>query len=67
VREAARRDKRARFTALLHRVTVDLLRDSFSALKRQAAPGVDGLTWPEYEDGLDDRLGDLHRRVHTGT
>ena len=67
VREAARRDKRARFTALLHHVTVDLLRDSFYALKQQAAPGVDGLTWPEYEDGLDDRLVDLHRRVHTGT
>src|SRR6516165_4638225 len=67
VREAARKDKRARFTALLHHVTVDLLRDSFYALKRQAAPGVDGLTWPEYEDGLDDRLVDLHRRVHTGT
>src|SRR5262245_34676878 len=67
VREAARKDKRARFTALLHHVTVDLLRDSFFALKRQAAPGVDGLTWPEYEDGLDDRLVDLHRRVHTGT
>src|SRR4029079_1642110 len=67
VREAAGRDKRARFTALLHHVTVDLLRDSFYALKRQAAPGVDGLTWPEYEDGLGDRLVDLHRRVHTGT
>jgi RNA-directed DNA polymerase len=67
VREAARQDKRARFTALLHHVTVDLLRDSFFALKRQAAPGVDGVTWQEYEDGLDDRLVDLHRRVHTGT
>jgi retron-type reverse transcriptase len=67
VREAARKDKRARFTALLHHVTVALLRDSFYALKRQAAPGVDGVTWQEYEDGLDDRLVDLHRRVHTGT
>lgn len=67
VREAARKDKRAQFTALLHHVTVDLLRDSFYALKRQAVPGVDGLTWPEYEDGLDDHLVDLHRRVHTGT
>jgi len=67
VREAARRDKRARFTALLHHVTVDLLRDSFYALKRQAAPGVDGVTWQEYEDGLEDRLVDLHRRVQTGT
>src|SRR6516165_6270149 len=67
VREAARRDKRARFTALLHHVTVDLLRDSFYALKRQAAPGVDGVTWQEYEDGLEDRLVGLHRRVQTGT
>src|SRR5215472_9387361 len=58
---------RARFTALLHHVTVDLLRDSFYALKREAAPGVDGVTWSEYEDGLEDRLADLHRRVHTGT
>src|SRR6516164_9072626 len=66
VREAARRDKRARFTALLHHVTVDLLRDSFYALKREAAPGVDGVTWQEYEGGLNDRLVDLHRRVHTG-
>src|SRR5262245_49868002 len=67
VREAARKEKRARFTSLLHHVTVDLLRDSFYALKRQAAPGVDGVTGQEYEDGLDDRLVDLHRRVHTGT
>jgi group II intron reverse transcriptase/maturase len=67
VREAARQDKRARFTTLLHHVTVDLLRDSFYALKRLAAPGVDGMTWPEYEDGLEGRLADLHRRVHTGT
>ena len=44
VREVARRDRRARFTALLHHVTVDLLRESFYALKRHAAPGIDGLT-----------------------
>ena len=67
VREVARKDKRARFTALLHHVTVDLLRDSFYALKRQAAPGVDGVTWQQYEVGLEDRLADLHRRVHAGT
>jgi group II intron reverse transcriptase/maturase len=67
VREVARRDKRARFTALLHHVTVDLLRDSFFALKRDAAPGVDGLTWRQYEVNLEDRLPDLHRRVHQGT
>src|SRR5262249_13210250 len=63
---AARKDKRARFTTLLHHVTVELLQDSFYALQRQAAPGVDGLTWQEYEDGLDDRLADLHRRGHPG-
>ena len=67
VREVARRDRRARFTALLHHVTVDLLRESFYALKRQAAPGVDGVTWQQYEVGLEDRLRDLHRRVHPGT
>jgi retron-type reverse transcriptase len=66
VREAARKEKRARFTTLLHHVTVELLHDSFYALQRQAAPGVDGLTWQEYEDGLGDRLVGLQRRVHTG-
>jgi group II intron reverse transcriptase/maturase len=64
---AARQDKRARFTALLHHVTVDLLRDGFSALKRQAAPGVDGVTWHQYEVDLEARLLDLHQRVHRGT
>jgi group II intron reverse transcriptase/maturase len=67
VRVAARRDRRARFTALLHHVTVDLLRESFYALKRRAAPGVDGLTWEQYEADLEERLPDLHRRVHLGT
>ena len=67
VREAARRDKRARFTALLHHVTTKLLRNSFHALKRDAAPGVDGVTWQEYETDLDEKLVDLHRRIHQGT
>ena len=67
VRIAARRDKRARFTALLHHVTLDHLRDSFYALKRNAVPGVDGVTWQQYEADLETRLGDLHRRVHMGT
>ena len=53
VREAASRDKRARFTALLHHVTTKLLRGSFYALKRDAAPGVDGVTWQEYETDLE--------------
>ena len=66
VRERARRNKQERFTALLHHVTADLLRESFYALKRKAAPGVDGVTWQEYATGLEDRLKDLHGRVHRG-
>jgi RNA-directed DNA polymerase len=66
VREAAKKDKRSQFTALLHHVSVPLLLDSFYALKREAAPGVDGMTWKEYETGLDKRLEDLHSRVHQG-
>lgn len=66
VREVARRDRRARFTCLLHHVTVDLLRASFYGLQRQAAPGVDGVTWAQYEVELEDRLRNLHERVHRG-
>jgi RNA-directed DNA polymerase len=67
VREAARRDKRTRFTALLHHVTTQRLRDSYYTLKREAAPGVDGVTWQEYGTDLDEKLADLHRRIHRGT
>jgi group II intron reverse transcriptase/maturase len=66
VQQTARARKQERFTALLHHLTVNLLRDSFYALKRQAAPGVDGMTWQEYETGLEGRLADLHSRVHRG-
>ena len=66
VRKAARDNKETKFTALLHHLTVDLLRESFYSLKRKAAPGVDGVTWKEYEDGLEGRLIDLHDRVHRG-
>ncbi len=66
VRQAARQRKKERFTALLHHVTVDLLREAFYALKRKAAPGVDGLRWQDYEAGLEDNLRDLHTRVHRG-
>jgi RNA-directed DNA polymerase len=66
VRQAASVGKQERFTALLHHVTLNLLRDSFYALKRQAAPGVDGVTWQKYEAGLEDHLSDLHSRVHRG-
>ena len=66
VRKAAKENKEMKFTALLHHLTVDLLRESFYSLKRKAAPGVDGVTWQEYEDGLEDRLTDLQGRVHRG-
>jgi RNA-directed DNA polymerase len=66
VREVARQDRRARFTALLHHITVDVLEASFDSLKRTAAPGVDGVTWQQYEENLVGRLTDLHRRIHTG-
>src|SRR5450759_4426758 len=66
VRKAARDNKEMKFTALLHHLTVGLLRESFYSLKRKAAPGVDGVTWQEYENGLEDRLTDLHGRVHRG-
>ena len=66
VRQAAKERRQERFTALLHHLSAGLLRDSFYALKRQAAPGVDGVTWKEYETGLEDRIADLHSRVHRG-
>jgi group II intron reverse transcriptase/maturase len=67
VREVARKEKRTRFTALLHHVTIDLLRESYRGLKRDAAPGVDGVTWTEYETGLEGRLAALHSRIQRGT
>jgi RNA-directed DNA polymerase len=66
VREAACRDKKQKFTALLHHVTAGLLRDSYDSLKRTAAPGVDGMMWQQYGEGLEVRLQDLHDRIHWG-
>lgn len=66
VREAAKRDSKQQFTNLLHHVTVDLLRDSYFALKRNAAAGIDGVTWLEYGEGLEERLPELHDRIQSG-
>jgi RNA-directed DNA polymerase len=66
VREAARQRKKERFTALLHHINPDTLRMAFYALKRKAAPGVDGVTWADYEAELEPRLEDLAGRVHRG-
>ncbi len=66
VRQAARRNKEAKFTALFHHVTQESLRTSFMALSRDAAPGVDGVTWEQYEQDLEENLEDLHGRLQRG-
>ena len=66
IREAARDNKGERFTSLLHHVDVALLEQAYHWLRRDAAPGVDGMTWAEYGEGLQKRLSDLHARVHRG-
>jgi group II intron reverse transcriptase/maturase len=66
VRQAARQRKKEKFTALLHHVSVDTLREAFYALKRKAASGVDGVTWEDYEVDLEPRLADLQGRVQRG-
>src|SRR5947207_374855 len=66
VRKAARQRKKEQFTSLLHHMNVDLLRTAFYALKRKAAPGVDGMMWADYEADLEPRLEDLQGRVHRG-
>ena len=66
VRQAAKARKKERFTALLHHVSVDLLKDAYFWLKRNAAPGVDGVTWQEYAQDLEANIVDLHARIHRG-
>jgi RNA-directed DNA polymerase len=66
VRQAARQRKKERFTALFHHLTPEMLRAAFFALKRDAAPGIDGMTWQDYEVGLDPRIEDLCDRVRRG-
>lgn len=66
IRQAARQRRKERFTNLLHHVSVAQLREAFYALRRDAAPGVDGLAWRDYEADLEPRLEALHDRVHRG-
>src|SRR5262245_20874631 len=66
IRNAARQRKEERFTSLTHHISIAMLRMAFFALRRDAAPGVDGLTWQAYEADLDRNLTDLHSRVHRG-
>lgn len=67
VREAAQRDQKMRFNNLLNHVTLELLTASFFDLKKQAAPGIDGVTWAEYSEEYEAKIVDLHSRVHQGT
>jgi len=66
VREVARQDRQARFTALLHHVDLDRLEAAYRAIRPQAASGVDGVTWGAYGQDLETNLGNLLERVHTG-
>ncbi|MGB8527024.1 MAG: reverse transcriptase domain-containing protein [Rhodoplanes sp.] len=66
IRQTARERKKERFTALFHHLSMAMLRTAFFALKRDAAPGIDGLTWRAYEADLDRRIEDLHGRLHRG-
>src|SRR5439155_14413543 len=67
VRQAARQSKSVRFTALLHHIAVDLLKRSYLSLERDSAPGIDGVTWQSYGENLEEKLKDLHKRVHRGS
>src|SRR5580765_7460689 len=66
IRQAARQRKKEKFTALLHHISIDLLDEAFFELKEDAAAGVDGLSWADYEQNLERILEDLHARIHRG-
>jgi len=66
VRQVAERDRNARFTALLHHVDIDCLREAYEATNPKAATGMDGVTWEAYGENLEANLQDLHQRLHSG-
>ncbi len=66
IRKAAQRDQSLKFTALLHHITPELLSQSFYELKRQAAVGVDGVRWDDYEQVVYGRIPELHRKIQAG-
>jgi RNA-directed DNA polymerase len=66
IRRVAKEREKERFTSLLHHISIDLLDEAFFELKEDAAPGIDGLTWTEYEQHLERNLEDLHARIHRG-
>src|SRR5271166_5734137 len=66
IRKVAKQRKKEKFTALFHHISIDLLEEAFYELKENAAPGVDRLTWTDYEADLERKLEDLHDRVQRG-
>jgi RNA-directed DNA polymerase len=66
IRKVARERKQEKFTALFHHISIELLEDAFFELKENAAPGIDRLSWQDYEADLERNLTDLHDRVHRG-
>jgi RNA-directed DNA polymerase len=66
IRKVARERRKEKFTALFHHISNDLLEEAFFELKEDAAPGVDRLTWDDYEADLDHHIEDLHGRVQRG-
>jgi hypothetical protein len=66
IRKVARETKKEKFTALFHHVSTELLEEAFFELKEDAAPGVDRLTWKDYEVNLERNIEDLHDRVQRG-
>ena len=66
IRRVAKERKKEKFTSLLHHISIDLLDEAFFELKEDAAPGIDGLTWTDYEQNLERNLEDLHARIHRG-
>ena len=66
VRTTARERKKEKFTALLHHISVEALEEAFFEIRKDAAPGVDGMTWEDYEKDRGRRLADLHARIHRG-
>jgi group II intron reverse transcriptase/maturase len=67
VRQVAQRERDVQFTALLHHITVVLLEQSYFALKRKSAPGIDGVTWQSYGENLTEKLTALHDQIHRGS
>src|SRR5258708_33312000 len=66
IRQAARQRAKEKFTALLRHISIDQLDEAFFELKEDAAAGVDGLSWADYEQNLERNLEDLHARIHRG-